>query len=120
MGCNDIEIRKSESVAKSQFLYSKTRSSVHIKMLQYLAIRNYFCEGYGQRKFVNKFKISFLQYTVYTPEPKILNSINPEFPLWGLNIYVDFDFRNLKNGEYEETSKIIFCYVQKYWFLQTA
>jgi len=30
---------------------------------------------------------------------------NPEFHFWGLNICtcVDFDLRDLKNGEYEET-----------------
>ena len=26
-----------------------------------------------------------------------------EFPYWGLNICIDFDLRDLKNGEYEET-----------------
>ena len=25
-----------------------------------------------------------------------------EFPYWGLNICIDFDLRDLKNGEYEE------------------
>ena len=45
-----------------------------------------------------------MQIQCQAPEPEILKELNetPEFPFWGLNICVDFDLRDLKNGEYEE------------------
>ena len=42
----------------------------------------------------------------FTQSPKFNRaSLNKghEFPYWGLNICIDFDLRDLKNGEYEET-----------------